>query len=75
MTATKSKIKADYIANLQATYPFYTEGSRPLQHANEAADQALAGKIELKGECWYAALRSNNLQKAITRRMLADLPD
>lgn len=75
MTVTKTKLKADYIANLQATYPFYTEGSKPLALANLAADAALAGKTKLEGDCWFATLRANNLQKATTLKMLAALPD
>lgn len=45
----KNKIKALYIQKLQATYPFYVDGSRPLELANQAADKALAGKVKLEG--------------------------
>lgn len=69
--ATKSAIKAAYIAALQATYAFYTEDSR----ANEAADSALSGKMKLKGACWDAALKANGLRPSITLRELAELPE
>lgn len=75
MTATKASVKAAYIANLRAAYPFYTDGSRPLSLANLAADAALAGIQKIEGECWTKALRDNNLQKATTLKMLAALPD
>ncbi len=71
---TKTNIKACYIANLQATYPFYTEGSRPLEMARLAADTALSGVGKLDGECWYKALAANGVQKAASRKMLAELP-
>ncbi len=73
--ATKSAIKAAYIAALQATYAFYTEGSRPLALANEAADSALSGKMKLKGACWDVALKANGLHPSITLRELAELPE
>jgi hypothetical protein len=70
---SKATLKARYIANLQATYPFYVEGSRPLQLANEAADAALAGTLKLKGECWDKALKECGLPKGITLKALAGL--
>lgn len=73
--ATKSKIKADYIANLKATYAFYVEGSSPLELANLAADKALAGIMRLEGDCWFNALASNGLPKNITLKALAALED
>lgn len=72
---TKSEIKRAYIANLQATYPFYVEGSRPLKLANEAADLALAGKIRLEGDCWYAALAPAGLNSRSTKAQIAALPE
>ena len=73
---SKSAIKADYIKNLIATYPaIYTPDSKPLNLAGLAADQALAGKMKLEGDCWFAALKRNNVQKAATMKMLSELPD
>lgn len=74
MFGTKTAIKAAYIANLQAAYPFYAHGSRPLALANEATDKALAVKMKLEGGCWFSALASNGVQKSATMKMLAELP-
>jgi hypothetical protein len=71
---TKTLLKAQYIAQLQARYPFYTEGSRPLKLANEAADAALAGKMRLEGAAWEAALADCGLSKRVTLKELAALP-
>lgn len=73
--ATKAKLKACYIRNLQATYPFYTEGSRPLELAHKAADAAISGAQKLKGDCWDAALTECGLSKSITLKALAALPE
>lgn len=74
--ATKSKIKADYLANLQETYPFYFEGSRPLSLANEAIDAALNGTMKLKGASFDKALKDNGINpKSYTLKQLAALPD
>lgn len=70
----KSKIKALYIQKLQATYPFYIEGSRPLELANQAADKALAGKLKLEGECWESAVREATGLKTWTKKMIEGLP-
>lgn len=71
---TKAEVKVAYIQELQARYPFYTEGSRPLQLANEAADKALAGLVRLEGEAWFAALARAGLNKRSTRAEIAALP-
>ena len=71
--ATKSEIKARYIENLRAAYPFYTDGSKPLAAAHMAADAALAGKMKLEGECWDRALASCGLPKNITMKALEAL--
>lgn len=72
--ATKSAVKTVYIAQLQARYPFYTEGSRPLELAHQAADAALSGAMKLDGECWDNALQACGLSKRITLKALAALP-
>ena len=74
LTATKSSIKAKYIATLQELYPFYTEGSRPLELANLAADKALDGKMRLDGAAWFQALLLHGLDKRTTLKTLAELP-
>ncbi len=72
--ATKTLVKAQYIAHLQARYSFYVEGSRQLELANQAVDAALAGTLKLQGECWTNALVDCGLSKRITMRELAELP-
>ena len=72
--SNKSAIKASYIANLKATYPFYVEGSRPLALAHDAADKALSGAMKLKGECWDKALSDNGMSPRVTLAQLAALP-
>lgn len=71
----KNKIKALYIQKLQATYPFYVDGSRPLELANQAADKALAGKVKLQGECWESAVREATGLKTWTMATLAGLEE
>ena len=75
LTATKSSIKAKYIATLKELYPFYLEGSRPLELANLAADKALAGKMKLEGAAWTQALLLHGIDaKRVTLKALAELP-
>lgn len=71
---TKTELRAAYIANLQAAYPFYTEGSRPLMLAHEAVDAALDGAMHLSGASWFKALHQCGLPKTITLTMLKALP-
>lgn len=75
MKATKSSIKAMYIQELKAMYPFYNDGSRPLTMASEAADSALAGKMRLEGDCWSKALAAHGLPKNMALKRLAELPN
>lgn len=72
---TKSEIKAAYIAQLQTRYPFYTEGSRPLAAANDAADKALAGLIRLEGDCWFESLALAGLNNRSTKAQIAAIPE
>ena len=76
---TKSAIKADYLAGLADAYEWARNGGpvqeRGLHLAGEAADKALAGKMRLEGEVWYAALAANGVHKAAPLRVLAELPD
>jgi hypothetical protein len=72
---TKREIKAAYIAKLQSRYPFYTDGSKPLALANEAADKALAGLYRLEGDCWFEALALAGLTKRSTIAQIAALPE
>ena len=74
MTPTKKSIKAAYIDALQKTYPFYTEGSRPLAMAENAADKALSGVMRLEGDCWSAALVAHGLKPSVTLKALKALP-
>lgn len=75
LTATKSSIKAKYIVTLKELYPFYSEGSKPLELANLAADKALAGKMKLKGAAWHQALLVHGIDpKRVTLKALAELP-
>lgn len=71
----KAAIKSAYIAKLQQTYPFYTDGSRPLELAEMAARQALAGQLNLKGECWSTAVTDVTGWTRWTMRQLAGLPE
>lgn len=72
----KAKIKAAYIAALKKTYPgIYTPGSRSLELAGEAVDNALAGRLKLRGECWSAALEEVTGTHRHTMAALAALPD
>lgn len=70
----KQAIKTLYIQKLQAAYPFYTEGSRPLELAAQAADKALAGSVKLEGDCWNEAVREVTGLTRWTMRALAELP-
>ena len=74
---SKSKIKADYLARLQARYGFYMPGSKPLTLAGMAADKALAGEIRLEGDCWFDALRAAGVRNptSATRKEIASLPE
>lgn len=71
----KTTIKKAYIEKLQAAYPFYTAGSRPLQLANDAADAALAGKIKLDGVCWESAVTQVTGMTKWTMKNLSELPE
>lgn len=67
----KAAIKDAYIAKLQQHYPtLYLPGSRPLDLAVMAADQALRGQLALRGECWSAAVEDVT---GLTRWTMADL--
>lgn len=72
----KAAIKDAYLAKLQHTYPtIYQTGSRSLELAGLVADQALAGALNLKGECWSAAVTDVTGWSRWTMAMLAGLPD
>lgn len=72
----KSEIKKRYLEKLRATYPaIYTDGSRPIELANLAADNALAGKIKVEGDCWRAAVKEITGWKSWTMRALSELPE
>lgn len=75
LRANKDGIRELYIAQLQAAYPFYTEGSRSLAVAYEAVDAALAGNLKLSGNCWERTLETYSLPKNVTRATLRDLPE
>ena len=75
LKANKEGIRDLYIAQLQARYPFYTEGSKPLEMARLAVDKALSGKMKLEGECWERTLAVYSLPKNITLKALAALPE
>ena len=63
------------ISKVQNLYDFYTEGSRPLELANLAADKALAGKMKLEGAAWTQALLLHGIDaKRVTLKALAELP-
>jgi hypothetical protein len=72
---TKASIRDAYIRILQVRYPFYTEGSKPLELAYLAADKALTGQVKLEGECWELALGQHGLPKRITLKALKELPE
>jgi hypothetical protein len=72
---TKTEIKARFIALIKVRYPFYTEGSRSLALANDAANAALAGKIKLEGECWEQAVKEVSGLSRWTMRQLSELPE
>jgi hypothetical protein len=61
--ATKTSIRATYLKLLSETYPFYTPGSQEVKLAAIAADSALKGRLNLKGDCWDAALMAHGLDK------------
>jgi hypothetical protein len=73
----KAKIKAAYLRKLVETYPdIYTPESRALNLAGLAADNALAGRLKLVGECWYSALEEATGSKRVWRMAdLAALPN
>lgn len=72
----KAAIKDAYIAHLQQAYPtLYPSGSRPLELAGLAADQALRGQLNLKGECWSAAVTGVTGWTRWTMSALAGLPE
>lgn len=71
----KKAIKRRYIELLQATYPFYIEGSKSLAMAKDAADNALNGMLKLEGVCWERAVNEISGLRQWTNRDLANLPD
>ncbi len=73
--ATKGEVKARYIALLQSTYPFYTDGSRALETAHLAVNAALAGQMTLRGDCWEKALTESGLRKNATRTEISQLAE
>ena len=75
LKANKEGMRELYIAELQAHYPFYTEGSRPLELAYKAVDAALAGKMKLAGECWERVLQTYSLPLNVTLKTLSALPE
>jgi len=75
LKANKAGIRELYIAELQAAYPFYTDGSKPLEMARLAVDKALSGKMKLEGACWERTLATYSLPKNITLKALAALPE
>ena len=74
LKANKDGIRELYLAELQAHYPFYTLGSRPLALAEQAVDAALAGHMHLTGECWHRALMTYSLPPNVTLKALKALP-
>ncbi len=75
---TKSEILATYLSNLQTMYAGrvdYSPGSKPYLMACDAAKAALAGKIRLEGDAWFAALRVANLSSRSTKAQIAALPE
>lgn len=75
LKANKAGMRELYIAELQAHYPFYTEGSRPLELAYMAVDKALSGGMKLSGDCWERVLRTYSLPLNVTAKALAALPE
>lgn len=72
----KAAIKDAYIAKLREAYPTtYPSGSRSLELAGLAADQALRGQLNLKGECWSAAVQDVTGWTRWTMASLAGLPE
>lgn len=72
----KAAIKDAYLAKLQHTHPtIYQTGSRPLELAGLAADQALVGRLKLEGECWSAAVQDVTGWSRWTMASLAGLPE
>ena len=74
---TKTAIKSAYISGLEAAYDWAKPGSlfrdSGLDKASFAADAALAGKIKLEGEVWFAALAANGVHKGASRAQIAAL--
>jgi len=72
----KTEIKARYLAELPKVYPnIYTPESRPLKLANIAADNALAGRMVLKGDVWAEAVKRVTGWTRWTMAQLAELPE
>ena len=72
----KSQIKAAYLTELIEVYPeIYSEGSRPLELAKVAADNALSGKLKLEGRVWEKTVKQVTGWPRWTRKMLSALPD
>jgi len=72
----KAEIKKRYLDKLPETYPhIYSPGSTPLELAKSAADNALAGRLSLKGDVWEDAVRSVTGWTRWTMRQLAELPE
>lgn len=75
---TKLEVRHHYINNLVEMYAGrvdYSSGSRAREAAIAAADAALAGKIKLEGDAWFAALAKANLPKSASKKMIAALPE
>jgi hypothetical protein len=72
----KSEIKKRYLEALPVMYPaIYTPGSHPLELANTAADNALAGKLKLEGAAWENAVKGVTGWNRWTMAQLAALPE
>lgn len=72
----KQAIKTAYIAQLQWVYPtLYLAGDRRLELAEMAADAALAGRLNLRGECWEWAVLEVTRRTGCTARDLKGLPE
>lgn len=72
----KQAIKTAYIAQLQWVHPtLYLVGDRRLMLAEMAVDQALAGRLNLQGECWEWALLEVTGRARWTARDLKELPE
>jgi hypothetical protein len=76
---TRAAIKAAYLDNLVSAYAWAAEGSPTreagLAAASKAADAALAGKLNLEGDCWWSACAANGIHKNSPRRVFAALPN